>query len=540
MDQLKQLLSGVKKYQFWVICCSILVVSPVCWWLATGTLASQTKQRKSKLDGEFNSVSNIQPKHPNQGVIDAIRAQHGKLKEEVLTAWDVLYREQKEKNPLPKVLSKDFKREFESLKPKGELGRQYREEYQNFIKEHFGTLESIIDRRRPVKPKEEKAEGGGRTTPAAGGVRPGGLRPGRAGIGYGGMAGARPPAMPGVGRDAGREEEWIGTVEWDDSDYNRLEEHFVWEEAPSTLAVLLAQEDLWVNEALLRVIKNTNEGATGHATAPVKRIEALEIGKDAAKAWKGAEDAIFKAGQTAGQPGVPGGAPGSLSSGPGGGNISGPAAPSGLPGMAPGLPGGAVVSSEQMAAEQARRDLIEGRYVDDKDQPLAYEAAYPYAKHPYAEFKMMPIRMKLAMDQRRLPRLLVECANSNMPIEVRRIRIQKSAGEALDLAGAAAPAAAPGPGPAFGKAHVGPMPGRKQPRASGAVKSDNQEAGQYDMPVEILGVIYIYNPPDREKLGTGAAAAGTPPAGAPAATPGTPPIGPAPAAAPPATKGAKP
>lgn len=536
MDKLKQLLTGAKKYQFWVICCSILVVSLVCWWLATGTLAGQFMQRKSKLDGEFNSVSNIRPNHPNQGVIDAIRAQHGKLKEEVVTAWDVLYQEQKEKNPLPKVLSKDFKREFESLKPKGELGRQYREEYQNFIRKHFGTLESIIDRRKLVEPKEEKAEGSGRTNPAAGALRPGGLRGGRAGMVYGGMPGAHPPA-PGVGRDAGQEEEWTGTVEWDDNDYNRLEDRFVWDEAPSTLAVLLAQEDLWVYEALLRVIKSTNEGATGHSTAPVKRIEALEIGQIAASAWKGAEDLVFRAGQTAGQPGAPGGAPGGvpggLVSGPAGGGIGGPPAPGGGPGMAPVPPGGAV--GGELADEQARRALIEGRYVDDKGQPLSYEAAYPYTKHPYAEFKMMPIRMNLMMDQRRLPRLLVECANSNMPIEVRRIRIQKSAGEALNLAGAGA--AAPGPVP---KPHVGPMPARRQPKASIAVKNNSQEAGQYDMPVEIHGVIYIYNPPDREKLGTGAAAAGTPPAGAPAATPGTPPIGPAPAAAPPATQGGKP
>jgi hypothetical protein len=112
MDKLKKLLTGIKKYQFWVICGGILVVSLVCWWLATFTLAGQFKQRESKLDGAFASVNNIQPKHPNQGVVDAIHAQHGKLKEEALTAWDVLYQEQKEKNPLPKVLSKDFKREF--------------------------------------------------------------------------------------------------------------------------------------------------------------------------------------------------------------------------------------------------------------------------------------------------------------------------------------------------------------------------------------------------------------------------------------------
>ena len=39
----------------------------------------------------------------------------------------------------------------------------------------------------------------------------------------------------------------------------------------------------------------------------------------------------------------------------------------------------------------------------------------------------MPVYMKLVMDQKRLPRLLVECANSKMPIEVREVRISSAA-----------------------------------------------------------------------------------------------------------------
>ena len=96
------------------------------------------------------------------------------------------------------------------------------------------------------------------------------------------------------------------------------------------------------------------------------------------------------------------------------------------------MPGGAAGATG--GEEGRRRAMLEGRYVDDKGEPLLYESEYPYAKHPYAEFKMMPIRMDLVMDQRRLPRLLVECANSNMPIEVRRIRIATGTGsESLNL-----------------------------------------------------------------------------------------------------------
>ena len=154
-----------------------------------------------------------------------------------------------------------------------------------------------------------------------------------------------------------------------------------------------------------------------------------------------------------------------------------------------------------MTDEQIRQQLIQNRYVDDKGMPLSYDAsASPlYAKHPYAEFKIMPVYMMLVMDQKRLPRLLVECANSKMPIEVRRVRIS--------------PAAAVGRPRKPGRRRA-PFGRHGRHRSGGAgMGGQTQESGQSDIPVEIHAVIYIFNPPDREKLGKGAAAAAAPPGG---------------------------
>ena len=51
---------------------------------------------------------------------------------------------------------------------------------------------------------------------------------------------------------------------------------------------------------------------------------------------------------------------------------------------------------------------------------------------------------------------------------------------------------------------MGPMGGMGRRGAVRALDAPT-EAGINDLPVEIYGVIYIYNPPDRKKLGTGAA-----------------------------------
>ena len=71
-----------------------------------------------------------------------------------------------------------------------------------------------------------------------------------------------------------------------------------------------------------------------------------------------------------------------------------------------------------------------------------------------------------------------------------------------------------------------------------------QEDSPNDIPVEIQGVIYIYNPPNQEKLSTGTASAGQ--ASAPAGVAAPAPVGPlspppvAPAAAPAALPAAGP
>ena len=417
MDKLKPYLAAVVKYQFWGLSALSIVVALVCWWMATGALADQFKKRKSAIDGVFRSAA-VQPDHPNQRVIDEIKKQDKSLKEGVCKAWDMLYTAEKEKNRIPQEFVQEFQEAFKELKPEGEIRIALRELYPGDIKKYLPKLQTLVDARRP--------KDGAKPT-------------------------AQPSTAPAGGNQPAKDIELIGTVDWNDNDYDKLKKRFEWDRTPSTLDIVLAQEDLWVYEALLRVIKNVNknEGTTSHANAAIKRIDALDIGRDAAEAWGKAETPVFSA---------KGSSKSSLS-----GSNNG--------------------SSDQK--------LVDNRYVDDKGQPLpASQAKYPYARHPFAEFKMMPVRMSLVMDARKLPRLLVECGNSYMPLEVRRVRLLKTNPSSIDLASTS--------------------PGTGTSRGSGSGSSDSKktdlEIGLHDIPVEIHAVLYIYNPPDREKLGAGAAA----------------------------------
>ena len=91
----------------------------------------------------------------------------------------------------------------------------------------------------------------------------------------------------------------------------------------------LAQEDLWVYEALLRIIENTNKGTT-YENAAIKRIDALEIGKQAARSWGQDEEPVIK--------GLKQAATGKGAAGPGGRGRPGPGGP-GMGGRRPARPG---------------------------------------------------------------------------------------------------------------------------------------------------------------------------------------------------------
>jgi hypothetical protein len=492
MDKFKKYLDILLKYHFWIICGVMLIVAIVCWWQATASLATQFTARKTKLEQAFSSIK-IPPNPPNDGVIDKIKKQHGALKGTVYKAWETLYLEQKKNNPLPPVLSDDFKQQFETLKAKEELKPAYRDQYRDFIGRYLPTLLKQIDARRSAGGDVRAGEAGGTKD----GRGPGGAERKPAVVLAPAVAGQGAPPPSGAAPGATADQDLIGTVEWNKSDYDALVHQFEWPETPSTLAILLAQEDLWVYEALARVVGRTNEGATNSANAAVKRIIALEIGQNAVKAWKDAEGTILaKSTERAAGAGAP----------------------------APGAGAGTNAANE----ERNRQQLMAERYVDDKGKPLPYLPEYPYAKHPCDEFKRMPIHLSFVMDQRRLPKLLVECANSTMPIEVQHIRILKSAGNTG--AGSVATNATNQPS--------GAAPEKPGEGGGGPSSSDDRN-------VDICGVIYIYNPPDGTKLGTGAAtdkpteAAASPapaiptPVAAPAATPGK-----APAAAPATPAGA--
>ena len=125
--------------------------------------------------------------------------------------------------------------------------------------------------------------------------------------------------------------------------------------------------------------------------------------------------------------------------------------------------------------------------------------------------------MEIVIDQRRIPDLLVNCANAPVPIEVVRFRMF----EPLTSGHNRAPAPAAGGGGGFGRAPglLGDAPGAPMQRNQNAGgKADDVEAGPFDVTVEVCGLVQIFNMPDEMKLASGGA---TDPGKGPSAVPTT-------------------
>ena len=250
---------------------------------------------------------------------------------------------------------------------------------------------------------------------------------------------------------------------------------------PKTLEVLYSQESLWILEALLNIIASVNGDA--RFNPPIKQINGITLGRGAS---------TFAGRVTPFGTVVPGGYEG----GSGSGSDMYSATAGSESGMnMPTTGGGAVV---------AEADPGTGRYVNEdyvavevsqlrtvlsSAQPSPADASLVVAKR-------VPVKLNLLMDQRKVIELLTACGNARLMVEVRQVRWLPNTG--------AAPAAISGT--ESGANGGGNM--ENSMRGSGygsgaatATAAAGPIISQNDVPIEIAGIVYVFNKTDEKKLG---------------------------------------
>lgn len=482
MDQLRTALAWLKEQHFWVLSVLVALIAIGCWWKASAKMDALYKTSEAAIKTEFTNVENVkkEPFHPNDDVNKNQAAQTKEQAEGVAKLWQQLYdRQRVEVLKWPSTLSAAFREYVEKLQFGAVIPPELRNNYQNYVEGHFPKLPQMV---------------GARPLQATGSAAGPGSNRGFSPEGPGG------PVMPDGLQD---ENDYI--CQWLDSDQAYIHDELIFASQPSPLRIWVTQEDLWVYETLLGVVKKTNEAAHASrmANAAVKAISELAVGRRAGAYSRTAGRlmvpppiaAAAGPGPAGAAPGPTGAAAGPESGGPGARTEMGPT-------------GGA---NGQMSEAQEQAVLLSGRYLDAQGKPIPFGGAGGAAPDPGTattpdpaaaappldltvfgqEYKRLPVRMVLRMDQRWLPQLIAQCASEPLQVEVQEVHI--TAADTHTAGGG------PGGGP---RGFEGGGPN--------ATSSFPEESGPQPFPahpeivdVIIQGTIYIFNKPNPTVLQTG-------------------------------------
>lgn len=373
--------------------------------------------------------------------------------------------------------------------------------------------------------------GGGFTSFSSGGAS-GGMG---GGVSGGGMSGGMGGDGMGGGMDMGGLNSMAGSANLSldsifDSEIQRVSGVVDWPtpeifsivtwagQSPYSGQIWYAQEEVWVYESLIKVVRQINDrvSATGPHNAAVKRIQAMLIGQNAANIVRSPGILQPLGPLTGGGMGMGMGMDDMSMMMDGASSMSDMSMGDGM--MMDGMEGG---MTARILTESETNALIKKyRYVDLEMKPLS-DSDEP----PFMEFNMMPVCLELIVDQRRIPEILIECANSTMPIDVKLVRYAPAKAKTGVLGGGMSG----GMDGMLGGVSDGSagMPGRGAGMMSGGGGLDGSSGamgaasealsgfevggkigvyGSEAVMIQVIGIIYIYNEPSPEKLATGASA----------------------------------
>ena len=420
--------------------------------------------RQGQITQAYKAVEPIKSNtsHPNDDVIQGDTKQAQIQRDMVKKVWEELYQAQRDDVlKWPADIGEEFVAYMQKRKFGDPISEEMRGFYNNYIENRFDSLLEI------VKAKKMAARGG------AGGRG-----------GYGGMMGEGGFGAAAVA-DPAEDEDYL--VDW--LDQGQLQQKLMFPGGkPTALQVWVTQEDLWVYETLLKVIKQTNQakGAVRPDNTAVRMIMELQVGAMAATESMGQIIIPQPDAAAGGMMGERGGYGGMMGEGGyggmmGEGGYGGMMGEGGYGGMMGGEGGYGGMMGERggyggMMGEGGGgggdATLLMRRYLNAEGKP---EEAGSVDTVLASEFRQLPIKMRLMMDEKFIPTILLKCANATLPIEVKQVRINPSKS-----------------GGTFGSTNGA--------RGNANIRGVDQAAMATLTEVIIRGAVYIYNEPDTARL----------------------------------------
>ncbi len=402
MDQVKQYLKVMNKHRFWIGCVLSLCIGLACWFKATGDLQAAQKKDAEIIKQNFTTLASVKAGLlPNETWFQEKSKAIKRVVSEVERQWKQRYdTQQKFVTIWPTSLSEDFRREIVATPLEAEISPNLLEEYRDkYVRDSVKRLCKILDCRWVLDPAAAGDEGPALSGPKAGTAKP-------------------------MVKDNFK-------MVWDDASQSDLQKQVDWPNRPMTKRVRMMQEDIWVYEALCRVIAATNKDARGSWEARIPTLRTMTVGINAAESnplGRGKNriarlDPTKKEGAVAGTDPKAGMLP--PPAGEAGAAAADPNAPITIPppydwdgtNSTRGPRGLAPTGGEAPAAERAPEDY---RYVSDKARPLTLKEQ---KESNLTEFRLIPFCVRMDIDQRYLDVLFNNVHSSPLPLEVQQVRI---------------------------------------------------------------------------------------------------------------------
>ncbi len=437
MDQVKLVLDFLKKHYFWFVCGILAVLVTVFSIRTAQQLTQQRNNDIAKIKAAVTEVQNVLNSradvpdesvkaHPNDSTVKGMKAEIVKAEKIAEEAWvkrrqsqeplykwpDVLGDQRKkfeelpppEAIPLPAFVTqgeKGAKKSSDKSDPALEMDAQVLEKYGREIHKVLPKLAAIIgadwkagEEAQDTSQPPDKLQGGrNMELGASGGIS-----------GRGNAQQSSAPQGVVVKNDV---------VNWDRRDqarWNDMATNFhseAKENRPNMVQCAYIQEDLWLLEALFRMIKEVNGEADSNDNAAIKQIDHIYFGQDA-QGLSGeltpvdtrfAVQALEYKRRNLKGPDKP--------------NLDTPAPPT--------------TTKQRMMFDPADR-----RFVDSDYNPIAADtvraAVQAKALSDNAALtvaKRIPFRIAFKMDERRIPAFLAACGNSAFRFETRQVRINR-------------------------------------------------------------------------------------------------------------------
>lgn len=352
-------LKQVLKYQFWILLGLAVIFPLVGWFLASSGMAKNFEERQKKLDGQFGQLK-ASAADPNNDWENQLKKINEVQELESLKARVHLWEMQQPLKVWPPKMSTTDPEQFTSA----DRG-YYRKNYLSFRKEVFEQLEPVV---------EDEEEG-------------------------------RRKGKVAIALDSFPVSEAVGGIRTDNPSSQEIEE---------------AQEDLWLANAIIQVVRTLNQSSSGQVDAVVPEISVFTLrggnrsGSTITLTKKSGGSSSSSTSASAGGGGAAAmgeqmakmAKEGLKASGFGGGMAGGGMGGGGASGDANTVGTVPTVTFDPTEELGEPGENPARRYVEDRD-----------------EFRTRGFYLELKIDQTRVPELLVLLSNLSWPARVTRVHV---------------------------------------------------------------------------------------------------------------------